>query len=145
MFTVSEIMTPDPYTVTESANLGDVVALMTEKHIRHIPIVNSEKNLKGLVTHRDILAATGVRLREHASAAETNKIPVTEIMNYSVKTTRGDTNLSRAARYLEAHKFGCLPVVDGENLIGIITDSDFVSVAINLLDQLEAVEPVELG
>lgn len=144
MFTVSEVMTPDPYTVTESAVLGDVVALMTEKHIRHVPIVNSEQTLKGLVTHRDILAATGVRLREHASAADTNKIPVTEIMNSSVKTIGEDTNLSSAARFLEAHKFGCLPVVDGEKLTGIITDSDFVGVAINLLDQLEALQPLEL-
>jgi CBS domain-containing protein len=43
--------------------------------------------------------------------------------------------------FLEKHKIGCLPVVTGDTLRGIITDTDFVAVAINLLEQLEINEP----
>ena len=46
-----------------------------------------------------------------------------------------------AARFLEKHKIGCLPVLDDGKLVGIITDTDFVAVAINLLEQLEETEP----
>jgi CBS domain-containing protein len=47
-----------------------------------------------------------------------------------------------AALFLEKHKIGCLPVMDNEDLVGIITDTDFVAVAINLLEQIEETEPV---
>jgi len=50
--------------------------------------------------------------------------------------------LRSAALFLEKHRIGCLPVMDNEKICGIITDTDFVAVAINLLEQIEAAEPV---
>ncbi|MEE8303691.1 MAG: CBS domain-containing protein, partial [Candidatus Tectomicrobia bacterium] len=58
--------------------------------------------------------------------------------------TIGETaSLRGAALYLQKQKIGCLPVVRGEMLVRIITDSDFVSVAINLMETLEEQEPIE--
>ncbi len=141
MFTVAEVMTANPYTVRRTDTLGDVVNLMTDKHIRHVPVVDDDGALDGLVTHRDILAATGARLRDLRSASETSRIAVADIMNSRVKSTSPETELRAAARFLESHKYGCLPVVDKGRLVGIITDTDFVGVAINLLEQFEMMDP----
>ena len=54
-----------------------------------------------------------------------------------------ERSLRQAALFLERHKIGCLPVVTNGKLKGIITDTDFVGVAINLLEQIEDTEPVE--
>lgn len=63
---------------------------------------------------------------------------VTDIMTVDVHAS-----LRQAALFIERHKIGCLPVLENDNLIGIITDTDFVAVAINLLEQLEESEPLD--
>jgi CBS domain-containing membrane protein len=63
------------------------------------------------------------------------------MMVTDIDTVPPSAPLRRAALYLERHKIGCLPVVDEGRLVGIITDTDFVGVAINLLEQLENYEP----
>jgi CBS domain-containing membrane protein len=59
-----------------------------------------------------------------------------------VATVDESASLRQAALFLEKHRIGCLPVVSEEKLVGIITDTDFVGVAINLLEQLEEFEPL---
>jgi CBS domain-containing protein len=58
-----------------------------------------------------------------------------------VATVDINASLRHAALFLEKRKIGCLPVMDDQKLVGIITDTDFVAVAINLLEQLEDSEP----
>ncbi len=140
MFTVAEVMTAEPSVVRESDTLDDVVKLMAEKHIRHVPVTDGDGRLTGLVTHRDVLAATGARLRELLDTEKPRQISVAEMMNRRVETVSPLTELRAAARFLEARKYGCLPVVEGDRLVGIITDTDFVGVAINLLEQFEMME-----
>jgi CBS domain-containing protein len=60
-----------------------------------------------------------------------------------VATVDEHASLRQAALFLEKHGIGCLPVVTGDKLRGIITDTDFVGVAINLLELLEETEPVD--
>ncbi len=52
---------------------------------------------------------------------------------------KGDS-LRKAALYIQSHKYGCLPVLSDGCLVGIITDSDFIDIAINLLEQVEITE-----
>ena len=59
------------------------------------------------------------------------------------KPASSHDSLRQAALFLQSHKYGCLPVVAGERLVGIITDSDFISIAINLLEQVELAEEAE--
>ena len=145
MIYVSEIMTAQPYTLMANASISDAVKLMAEKHIRHIPIVNEADELAGIVTHRDLLAATGSKLDEVSTDenAFANR-PVSEIMTSNVSTTVERAELISAARFLEQHDFDALPVVNGKTLVGIVTDSDFVAVAINLLEQMAVTEPEEV-
>jgi CBS domain-containing protein len=60
----------------------------------------------------------------------------------NVATINEHASVRQAALFLEKHRIGCLPVVSSGKLVGIITDTDFVAVAINLLEQLEELEPV---
>jgi CBS domain-containing protein len=66
-------------------------------------------------------------------------------MTTDLSVVHEQMNLREAALRLQAHRYGCLPVVSRGKLIGIITDSDFVAVAINLLEQLDLTEPLDLA
>lgn len=105
---------------------------MARQHIRHIPLVNNKGELKGLVSDRDLL-------RSH----DNQERPVSEIMTKNVVTVDEHASIRTTANYLSTHKIGCLPVTSDGKLTGIITETDFIAVAANLLEQLELSEPVE--
>ena len=137
MITVDEIMTTEMFTLPATATLADAVRVMTEKSIRHIPIVDTEGNLEGLVTRHDVMAVMDSTLRAKTARRDTAAIPLTEIMTRDVLTVDAGANLRRAALFLEENEFSCLPVMTEGKFSGIVTDADLVAVAINLLEQLE--------
>jgi len=140
MMTIDEFMTTTPYTLRETDSLYQARKIMTEKHVRHIPVTDENNHLLGLVTQRDILAITGYAPAlpiEDESDAVDKSIRLSEVMISNVSTIQKTDSLREAAMYLQSHKYGCLPVVSDGCLVGIITDSDFVGMAINLLEQIE--------
>ncbi len=141
MIPIAEVMTPDPVTIHPDASLAEAIALMARHRIRHLPVLAADGRLAGLVTQRDALAATDSRLREPAEGIDPRDIPVARVMTRSVVTVDVHEDVRAAARLMEQHRYGCLPVRDGERLAGIVTDTDFVAVAINLIEQLEALAP----
>ncbi len=141
MFTIEAIMTTDLVTIPPTASLAEARSLMHEHRIHHIPVVDDEDSLVGLITLTDVLAATDSRLRDSDSRIHATDICLAEVMVEEVITVDTRASLRTAALFIEKHKIGCLPVVDDGKLIGIITDTDFVAVAINLLEQLEETEP----
>ncbi len=145
MFTIAEVMNTELFTLTADSSVAAARQLMAEHHIRHIPIVAEGNRLVGLVSQRDVLAAADSSLvvSPQENSTEEAHIEVSSIMSVSVNTIGETASLRGAALYLQKQKIGCLPVVRGETLVGIITDSDFVSVAINLMETLEEQEPIE--
>ncbi|GLR74817.1 CBS domain-containing protein [Aliivibrio sifiae] len=145
MFTVNDMMTTHPHTLLRSHSLEDAKALMDEHGIRHIPIVDTEHALIGLVTQRDLLSAQTSCLEkptlEELSALD---IPLNNIMHENIMSVSPHGGLKSAALFMQKHKVGCLPVVEHGKLVGIITDSDFVTIAINLLELQEEVDPMEM-
>lgn len=145
MITVDEFMTTEPCTLRETDTINDARQIMTEKHIRHIPITDSENHVLGLVTQRDVLAATepvmSLSTRSDEVVAQPD-IRLSEIMIRNVSVIHQSDSLRSAALHLQAHKYGCLPVVSDDCLVGIVTDSDFIAIAINLLEQAELSEEV---
>ena len=131
MLTIAEIMTTQLYTLGEGDTLAQVRELMAEHNIRHVPVVDSDGALRGIVSHRDVLAAGG------------GEKLLSAIMTRDVDTVDERANVREAALFLFRNKHGCLPVVTDGELKGIVTDSDFVAVAINLLEQIEQEEPEE--
>jgi CBS domain-containing protein len=140
MITVDELMTPNPHTLSRDDSLHDAWDIMTTKRIRHIPIIDKDNHVLGLVTQRDVLAATKPSSKAETGGVDNSNIRVSDIMIEKVAVIHISDNLRQAALHMQSHKYGCLPVIDEDCLVGIITDSDFVSIAINLLEQVELLE-----
>jgi CBS domain-containing protein len=141
MFSIDAIMSTNLVTVEPSATLAEARTLMHDNRIHHIPVVEGDQ-LVGLVTLTNVLAATDSFLRDDNSRIHANEIGISDMMVTDVATVDVNASLRHAALFLERHKIGCLPVLDDGKLVGIITDTDFVGVAINLLEQIEETEPV---
>ncbi len=141
MFEISTIMSTELVTVHPSASLYHARELMNEKRIRHLLVVDHSDNLVGLLTQSDVLAASDSILKDRDSQLDTAFFPVEDAMVTELDTVSSQTSLRQAALFLERHKIGCLPVVDNGKLVGIVTDTDFVGVAVNLLEQLESMAP----
>ncbi len=136
-------MTSAPYTLRETHSLSDARKVMTERHIRHIPITDNDNHLIGLVTQRDVLAATApgsIQQTKSAPHEADEDIKLSDIMMRNVSAIDKADSLRKAALYIQSHKYGCLPVLSAGHLVGIITDSDFIDIAINLLEQVEITE-----
>lgn len=141
MVTIESIMTTDLITVSPTDTLATARDLMREHRIHHLPVIEGEDHLVGLVTLTNVLAATDSFLRDEDNRMRASDIPVNDVMVSDVATVEEDASLRQAALFLEKHKIGCLPVVTDGKLKGIVTDTDFVAVAINLLEQMEFSEP----
>ena len=137
MFTLDTIMTTDVVTIAPTDTVADARRLMTEHRFSHLPVVEGDGRLVGLVTLTDVLAATDSHLREDGRIPE-SETRIAAMMVTDVATIDERASLRQAALYIERHRIGCLPVVTDGKLVGIVTDTDFVGVAINLLEQLES-------
>jgi len=143
MFTLEAIMSTDLITLSPSASLAQARTLMHDNRIHHLPVVDATNNLVGLVTLTNVLAATDSILRDPDNSIHPADVPIKDIMVTDVATVDERASLRQAALFLEKHRIGCLPVVTDGQLRGIITETDFVAVAINLLEQLEDSEPFD--
>ena len=143
MFSIDAIMSTDLVTLTPEATVADARGLMHTNRIHHLPVVDGDGALVGLVTLTNVLAATDSFLRDDENRIHANEIRVGDIMVTDVATVEEHASLRQAALFLEKHRIGCLPVMKDGELAGIITDTDFVAVAINLLEQIEESEPFE--
>jgi CBS domain-containing protein len=143
MMSLDMIMSTDLITVVPEDTLATVRTRMQENRIHHIPVVENDDELVGLVTLTDVLAATDSILRDDESRLRATDIKVGDIMKRDLATIDEHASLRQAALFIEKHQIGCLPVVTAGKLRGIVTDTDFVGVAINLLEQIEESEPLD--
>jgi len=134
---IGKYMIQNLFTVCETASMREAVSMLGRHHIRHLPVTSGSR-LVGLVTDRDIRRATpsllsGMRREDFVQKMVTT--PVTEIMAKAkdLVTVTEDTPVADAVRLMAEHKFGSLPVVRGDELAGIFTDTD----ALNILLELE--------
>src|SRR4051794_36666148 len=118
--TVQEIMTP----VVETLSVGDTLATARRQlergRIRHLPVVDGDEHVIGLLTHRRILEAWVSHGHPDTENAKdvARDVPVEMLMERNVRTVTPETPAATAAAILQTHKFGCLPVVDGDKLVG---------------------------
>lgn len=145
MIDIETIMSTDLITVSPEDDLDMARMLMRDNRIHHLLVTNDHGILQGILSLSDLLAATDSFLREEESRLHPRDIKVKEIMVTDLATVDEHAGLRQAALFLEKHRIGCLPVVTDGELRGIITDTDFIGVAINLLEQLESMEPVDAG
>jgi len=142
MFSLDTIMSTDLITLGPEATLAEARSLMHSNRIHHLPVLDNEE-LVGLVTLTNVLAATDSFLRDSESRIHAADIRAKDVMITDLATIDERASLRQAALFIEKHSIGCLPIVTDGKLRGIITDTDFVAVAINLLEQIESTEPVD--
>ena len=110
--------------------LGDAAARMVARGIRHLPVVDGTMRIRGILSERDIRAATGRSLLETGVAERARyvqRLKVEDVMTPEPRTIREDAPLSEAVRALVDDRFGALPVVDEEDrLLGILSYVDLL-------------------
>jgi len=128
--TVGQFMTRDLFTV-QPDDLVDLAAnVMDWEHVRHVPVEDDEGRLVGLVSHRRLirlLAQGGVRTGEPVSVAR--------IMKQNPITVTPDTPTLDAITLMRTHRVACLPVVQRDRLVGILTERDLIEVAAKLFEE----------
>lgn len=139
---VLDIMSRDVVTIGAGESLDVAEQMMKAGRIHHLPVVSGER-LIGVVTQADLLRASISVLAEPTPSEERALMRgtlVSMVMATNVYTVAPDTPALRAAEMLRRHHFGCLPVLDGQRLVGIVTEGDFVKLVIRAL-RSEALEP----
>jgi len=125
---VRDIMTADVVTLRSDDTLQLVKDIMTLGRIRHFPVVDGTK-VVGVVSQRDLfLASLGSVLKygEREERAYLDTIAVREVMKGPAETISPDGSIGEAARLMLDKRIGCLPVVEGENLVGLVTETDLL-------------------
>lgn len=129
-------MTPDPITLHPEETLMEAAQVMRMHKIRRIPIVSGGK-LVGLLTEGDLkraepstLSDTQEHFTEVMEGTQVNRIMIENLL-----TTTPDAPLVEAARTLWTNKYGALPVLEGEKLVGILTDNDLIGALVKVLEE----------
>lgn len=133
---VKDIMTPNPITATPDTTHKQATELMREHQIHHLPIVDRHGKLVGIIVETDLFQAqpspaTTLSIYEIHSLLSGLKLQ--QIMRRPVYTTHPDCPLEEAARLMHQHNIGSLPVLDGGELVGIVTDTDIFKTLVTLL------------
>ena len=127
---VEDLMTVGVVTLDPNDKLATADTVMRLGRIRHMPVVDEEGKLVGIVTQRDLFHGALLRALGYGRRVEDqllDALSVKEAMTHEVVTTAKDVRLSEAARMMTKRKIGCLVVVDEGEPIGILTEGDFVS------------------
>jgi CBS domain-containing protein len=133
---VRDLMTQPAITVAPTSPLGESIRLMESHHIRHVAVVEDSGRLLGLISQRDVLRSQEGSLSGVPTSEQHHMnrwIEARWVMTKEVRTVHPETPALEAALILRSHRYGCVPVVDQAKLVGIITDSDFLDYAIQML------------
>ena len=125
---VQEIMSTEIVVVGRNDDLSQVEDLMATKKLRHVPVVENGE-LVAIVSQRDLFKAmmsSTMGYGEKAQKAYLHSVRVKEIMVYPVVTVAPDTSVGEAADLMLHKGIGCLPVVEGTRLVGVVTKTDLL-------------------
>jgi CBS domain-containing protein len=124
--TVGQLMTTELFTVHEEDLVDLAASLMDWEQVRHIPVEDDEGRLVGILTHRDLLRLIA---RGMQKTNDDESVSVAQIMRRDIQTVTPETTSWAAIQKMRKEHISCLPVVEGERLVGIITERDFLDLA----------------
>ena len=129
-------MTPNPATLSPEESLMEALQMMRLRKIRRVPVVSAAGKLVGLLTEGDLKRAEPSTLSDTQEEfmAVMEGTQVNRIMIQNLVTTSPDTPLIDAARTLFRNKYGALPVLEGEKLVGILTDHDLIGALVKVIE-----------
>jgi acetoin utilization protein AcuB len=133
-------MTRNPVTVKDDTSLYDALKIMRENKVRRLPVLDKGGKLVGIVSEKDLLYASpspATSLSVWEINYLTSKITVRELMTKKVITVCEECPIEEAARTMVDNKIGGVPVMRGDRLIGIITETDLFKAFLELLGARE--------
>ncbi|MGE6259375.1 acetoin utilization AcuB family protein [Heyndrickxia sporothermodurans] len=129
---IEEIMKSNVFTLEGKDTIQSALLLMREKKIRHIPIVNADNHLIGLITERDIKEAVPSPYIDREHLSNHLNVPLEKIMKTNVITGHPLDFVEEVAGLLYEHRIGCLPIILQQKLVGIITGTDILRTMVEL-------------
>jgi CBS domain-containing protein len=135
---VKDLMTKDIHALKANASLGQARQLMEQHRIRQIPVVDADNTVVGIVTKKDVYAASISSLTQNIGKRQEileQGVTVAEIMTADPVTIGADERVSAAASQLLELRVGALPVTEGNKLVGLISGTDVLAIAVQLLEE----------
>jgi CBS-domain-containing membrane protein len=130
---VSEIMRREVVTLTAGEKLDLTQDIMSLGRVRHLPVVDDDKRVVGIVSDRDLLAAAMTTVLDFDPVSRRTflrSIQVAEVMAKDVVSVTPDAVLGEIAVIFVERKIGCVPVVDARGaLLGLVTETDLIAAA----------------
>ncbi len=134
---VKALMRGPVITIADEAGLDRAMLIMRTQRIRHLPVVDVERRVVGIISDRDLRLSMKEFEQGPSNAPKGYYLPaltkVKDSMSKMLVTTTPDTPLSTAAMLMAERKIGALPVMDGKELVGIITETDALKFLAQLL------------
>jgi CBS domain-containing protein len=123
---IKDHMSISPVTIQEDADYKSAFEVMEQINFHHLPVVNGEKEVVGVVSLRDLQMA--------ARRFVESPVEISEVMHTPVLTARSGDTLSNAVEMMADNRFGCLPILDDNNhVMGMLTETDLFRVLSNHL------------
>jgi acetoin utilization protein AcuB len=129
-------MTPRVITISPNLPIAEALEQMRHDKVHRYPVVDKKGKMVGIVTHTDLLyaspsSATSLNVWEVTYLL--NQIKIKEVMTKKVITVEEDCPIEDAARLMRDNEIGGLPVMKGDKIVGIITESDLFDIFLELL------------
>ena len=143
MLQVKDSMAREVTTLSPGDTAGDALALCRERRIRHLPVLKGGR-LVGIVSDRDLRSSTPA-FGDPDRAAALQRVLVEKVMAREVVTADPDDPIEQAANTMRERKIGCLPVMQGDELVGILTTSDVMEALVYLVGANEPGSRMEVA
>ena len=138
---VKDCMTSNPVTIGPDMPVAEALSFMRQQNVRRLPIINKKRKLIGIISEKDLLYASpspATSLSVYEVGYLLSKLKVEEIMAKDVTTVAPGAPLEEAARIMADGGVGGLPVMDGDRLVGIITETDVFKTILEMMGARQA-------
>ena len=134
---IRDLMVTDPITIYPDATITEAIELMKTNSIRHLPVVNEDNNLRGFVTLAD--------LKRGLIPSMLSDLDLLDLMIIDPITIGPEDDIEIAAQLIYKHKISGMPVVLGDQLVGILTESDILRAFIDMMGILTASSRIDVA
>jgi len=131
MLLVKDSMAREVVVLSPETTAAEALAICRERRIRHLPVLE-EGRLVGIISDRDLRSAAPA-LGDPGRAEALGEIRISEVMTSDVVSARPDDPIEEAANAMRERRIGCLPVVEDDALVGIVTSSDVMEALVQLM------------
>ncbi len=133
---IHSLMIPDPITITANASISEAIELMKVNSIRHLPVVSRGMKLEGFLTLAD--------LKQGLIPSMLGDLTLQDLMIKDPITVGSDDDIEFAAQLIYKNKIGGMPVVKGDQLVGIITATDILRTFIDMMGILSSTSRIDV-